>query len=304
LFTHFNHSQFRRYLLAFGSLFSRVTLSRTQGTAEVQRMVVPLDYGPKEKWFVRLTQDRDLGKGVAVILPRMSYELSGVSYDGSRKLNTMNHMSFATDEQRKLARMYVGVPYTLNFELSILTKLQQDGLQIVEQIFPYFTPDLTMALLVIPELGLTDQVPITITSSTHSDSYEGDFETRRAVVWNLGFSMKVNFYGPRRKQSRIEEIFVDIYNSPLNDLIDPPEYLASEAAPTELLLSEDDSGHIADESTANTYLTTGRVARVHVAAVPQDQQPVSKDDIDAVTTLTEYDGDIKRTYDITGDEDV
>lgn len=301
MFQYFNHSLMRRYLLAFGSLFTKVSLARVDsGATEVQRLLVPIEYGPKEKWYTRLTKDPNLTQGVSQILPRLAYEVSGISYDNSRKLNTLNPLSFPNDDARKLSRIYVGVPYTINFNLVALVKLQQDGLQIVEQILPYFTPDLTMAISVVPELGLVDQVPITLQSVATQDNYEGDFETRRAIEWTLTFSMKVYFYGPRRKQNRIEEIFVDIYNSPLADSLDSLTYLQSESR--DLFLQEDEGGHIADESTANTFLTSGRVARVHVVADPREQYPADKDDIDAIVTLLEDDGDKRRTFDMS-DED-
>jgi hypothetical protein len=269
-----------------------LTRELSDGT-EVQRMTVPLQYGPKERWYTRLVTDPNLSQGVSQVVPAMSYEISSISYDTSRKLNTLNTLDYPTDEQRKLARMYVGVPYTLTFELAILTKLQQDGFQIVEQIFPYFTPDLTFALNVIPELGLVDQIPLTLTNVTHSDDYEGNFEKIRSITWQLAFTMKVNFYGPRRKQSRIEEIMVDIYNAPLNDLENPPLYLTTEEG--NHILLENGSGILADESTANSYLTTGRVARIEVVATPSDQSPDVTGEVISQTTITDWDGDVKHS---------
>lgn len=301
MFTHFNHSQFRRYILAFGKLFSRITLTRADAAgAEVQRFVVPIEFGPKERWYTRLVQDPNFTQGVSQVLPRLGYQMTGLAYDSKRKLNTMNSLSFPHDDMRKRQRMYVGVPYTLTFELAILTKLQQDGYQIVEQILPYFTPDLHLPVLALPNLGLVDVLPLTLTSVTSSDNYDGDFEHRRHIEWTLTFTWPINIYGPKRAQGRIEEIFVDLYDVPLDTALPAPEYLATETG--DLLLTEDETGHLVTEETPDIYTRTGRVARVHVAADPVDQMP--SDDPTSRTTLTEYDGDVKRSVDMTDEDDL
>jgi hypothetical protein len=289
--THFNHHQFRRFLVAFGSFFDDIQLRRTDDSGtEIQRMVVPLDYGPKDRWYTRLAQDPDFIRGIGTIVPRMSYELTGISYDGSRKLASLNHLAFPSPEVKSLARLYVGVPYVLKFDLSILTKIQQDGLQIVEQILPYFTPDLTFKMQTVPELGLIDMIPLTLLDVGHTDNYEGDFEHRRLIIWNLQFSMKVNFYGPVRQRSRIEEVVVDIYNSPLGDIVIPPEFVTTEQLDEWTM--EDSSGHMATEKTPETYLSTGRVSRIDVVATNHDQDPTQP--IQATTTITDDDADVKR----------
>jgi hypothetical protein len=213
----------------------------------------------------------------------MSFELTGINYDGSRHLNSLNHLTFQTPEQKHMARLYVGVPYTLHFDLDILVKLQQDGLQIVEQILPYFTPDLTFRLRPIPALGFPDQIPLTLTSTTQSDNYEGDFEHRRAIVWTLGFTMKVNFYGPIKSQGIIDEVVVDIYNSPLNDIIDPPITLETEDG--QLLELEDGSGHLMGEATPDAYLGQTPTAVVDTVALP-NQDPIPGN-VASTTTVTE-----------------
>ena len=140
--THFKHLLLRRYLLSFGSLFDNITLTREDTAGdEVYRQIVPIEYGPKERWLTRLTQDPDHNQGVAQVVPRLSYEMSGIAYDTARKLNTLEKLTYAAASSDDRGRLYVGTPYTLTVGLSVLTKLQQDGMQIVEQILPYFTPD-------------------------------------------------------------------------------------------------------------------------------------------------------------------
>lgn len=223
--THFKHLLMRRYLLAFGSLFDNMTITREDSVGTEQyRQVVPLEYGPKERWLTRLTQDPDFLQGVAQVVPRMSYELKDLSYDPSRKLNTLNRLGFNSNTPGSRPRSYVGVPYTLTIELTILTKLQQDGMQLVEQILPYFTPDYTIAVRPLSEYSeLVDVIPVTLNSISHADNYEGDFLTRRAIIWDLQFSMKVFFYGPVKAGKPIEEVFVNLYNSTYPDLQAPPD---------------------------------------------------------------------------------
>lgn len=298
---HFNHNQLRRALLAFGSFFTNIELRRTDGSGnEVQRLIVPLEYGPKERWLVRLKQDPDFVRSVGLVVPRMSYEITNISYDPARKMNSLHEMRFPTPAQQRLARLYVGVPYTLGIDLSILVKTQADGLQILEQILPYFTPDITFRLKPLaPQLPLEDQIPLTLVGTSETDNYEGDFEHRRAIIWTLSFTMKLNFYGPKKEQNRIDEVVVDIYNSPLLDLLDPPETLGQENGGN--FVMEDGSGNLMDESTADTYTDTGRVARIDAVPNNPNQDPFERP-VAANTTITESSGDVKRTRTFTDEQ--
>ena len=258
--THFKHLLLRRYLLAFGSLFDNMIITREDSSGnEAYRQVVPLEYGPKERWLVRLTQDPDFLKSVGEVVPRMSYEISSLTYDATRKINTLDKLTFPSAEAGNRARMYVGVPYNIGIKLSVLVKLQQDGMQIVEQILPYFTPDYTIAIRPLDELPqLVDTIPITLQSVSQSDKYEGNFETRRVIIWELDFTIKAFFYGPVRTQKRVQEVIVNLYNSTQADL----------AAPL-------------------TQEYSLPVVTIDVVADPTDQEPATVEDITAVTTITE-----------------
>jgi hypothetical protein len=292
MYAHFKHSQFRRYIIAFGSLFTSLIVTRDDSSgAELQRIVVPIDYGPKERWLYRLVQDPNLEQSVSQVLPRFSFELTGVNYDSGRKMNTLNTMAFPTTDQSKLSRMYTGVPYNLNFDLTLLTKFQSDGFQVTEQILPYFTPEITFAMKPVPELGLIDQVPLALTAVSHSDNYEGEFETRRAILWTFNFTMKVYFYGPRKSQSRIEEVLVDIYNPPFDVDLDPQQILTTEDGA--MLLDETGTAALEPEASPDFYGETGRVARVEVDADEAGN---------VTTTITESDGDVVRVRDFTDEQ--
>lgn len=300
MFSFFHHQQLRRYLLAFGSFFDSIDVRRYDTTGKVvQRIQVPIEYGPKERWLVNITENPDFSRGIGIALPRLSYEMTGIAYDGNRKLNTMNQLRFPNTEQARMARTYVGVPYLLNIQLSALVKFQTDGFQIVEQILPYFTPDLTFVVQNVPELGIADQIPMTLTNVSSADNYEGDFEKRRVIVWTLDFQLKVYFYGPNKSQGRIEEVIVDVYNAPIASLNEPPEYFATEN--DSFIVDEQSEGLLATEETANVYLTTGRVARVTATADPRNQQS-EPPNVTANVTLTDYSGDVKRTRQLTDDE--
>lgn len=285
MFQFFDHQQLRRYLLAFGSFFDSIFVVRYDITGkETQRIQVPIQYGPKEKWLLHIIQDPDFLQSVAITVPRLSYELTSITYDGDRKLASLNQLRFPTgSEQSKLARTYIGVPYILNFNLSGLVKFQTDGFQIVEQIIPYFTPELTFVINNVPELGIADQIPLRLMNISESDNYEGDFEKRRIIIWSMDFSMKVYFYGPNKSQGRIEEVIVDVYNSPISSLNEPPEYFATQDN-LQTLVEREDGGHLVTEDTNDVYTVPDVV--IDVKADPLDQQ-AQPPDVHANTTITE-----------------
>ena len=278
--SHFDNQLIRKYLVAFGSFFDNISVVRTNDTTK-QKIAVPIEYGPKERWLTRIVQDPKFLQGVGQIVPRMAYEMTGFSYDSTRKLNTLNKLTFPSATAQRLARTYVGVPYNLTIDLHILTKYQTDAFQIVEQILPFFTPDLQFAINVIPSLGLVDQVPLVIAGVTHSDNYEGDFEHRRAITWTLTFTMKVNVYGPQKTQAQIDDVLVDLYLG--DDFTDEPQLLETED--NSLLTTEDSLGHILTEDTNAEYVQNGRVARIESILTPIDQ--LETPNPTATTTVTE-----------------
>lgn len=291
MFSFFNHEQFRRYLVAFGSIFNHIEIRRTDADgAEVQRLVVPIEYAQKERWFTRLTQDPEFLQGVGQTLPRLSYEVEKVSYDAPRKLNNFDAMAFPSSSQGRLTRLWSGVPYNIDINLTLLAKTQQDALQVVEQVLPFFTPDYIFAMETIPSIPLVDQIPVILNSVSPADSWDGEFEKLRAITWTFSFTMKVNFYGPVKTGHRIEEVIIDLYKMPLAGL-DAPIYMKNEDG--SLMLLESGTGHLMNEATANAYLTTGRVARIDAVALP-NQVPEPGPNVLADVTLTEFDGDVKR----------
>jgi hypothetical protein len=211
----FYHGVIRKTIVAFGRLFSNIYIDRKEGDSvtgvTAQRLQIPLAYAPKEKWLVRLEQDPNLENNTYVTLPRMSFEITGYSYDSSRKLAKMQKIVCNTGELSNA--IFTPVPYNVDISLYILTKTQEDGLQIVEQILPTFAPEYTLSINAIPEMNIVQDVPVILNSINVSDEYDGDFQTRRFVTHTLSFTLKTNLYGAVQDNKPIYTVGANITNS-------------------------------------------------------------------------------------------
>ena len=175
----------------------------------MQRIQIPISYAPKEKWLVRLEQQPDLENNVTMVsLPRMSFEIGGYQYDSSRKINRMSQIK--SGNTATVNSVYTPVPYNLDLSLYVITKNQEDGLQIIEQILPTFTPEYTLHINMVPELGITMDVPIILNSVSVVDEYDGSFQDRRFVTHTLNFEMKLNLYGPISGQNIITQVNANV----------------------------------------------------------------------------------------------
>jgi hypothetical protein len=208
---YFYHSHIRKTVSVFGTLFNNIVVQHKEASGSVVNNIkVPLSYGPRQKFLTRLFEEPDLNAPeVAIRLPRMSFELTGMTYDTSVKLNKMN--TIATPSIHGQSTIRNPVPYIMNFTLSVYAKNQDDALQIVEQIIPYFNPEYVVTIKEIPELGITRDIPVVLQSVTYSDDYEGDFSTRRVLIYTLDFSMKTFFYGPTNlDQGVIKDAIINV----------------------------------------------------------------------------------------------
>ncbi len=210
---HFYNATTKKYIALFGTMFNKISISRynTLTGAEVQRMVVPISYGPYQKFLARLNQDPELNRKTAITLPRMAFEITNMQYDGSRKVNSLKKISgqqHANDSSKTY--QYVGAPYNLDFSLYIMTKYAEDGTQIIEQILPFFKPEWTTTVKLIDNLDPLD-IPLVLNSVNTEDLYESDFETRRSLLWTLNFTMKGWYFGPQRENKVIKFIDVKTY---------------------------------------------------------------------------------------------
>jgi len=213
--SHFYNEGLRKLTIAFGQIFNNIVLQNTSSTGAVtKRFRVPLAYAPKEKFLVRLEQQANLqqDREVAVTLPRLGFEITGLSYDASRKINKMQKViRVKSGETGKVMNFNrAPVPYNINFSLYSFTATAENGLQIIEQILPFFQPEYTVTMNVIPELDIKRDIPIILNSVNYEDTYNGEFTQRRAVIYTLNFTAKTYLYGPMSNQGIIKEVQADL----------------------------------------------------------------------------------------------
>jgi len=191
MFEYFYNEIFRSVIIGFGSLFNGIEIKKGDSIIKV-----PLAYGPTQKFLARMQQEADLNKPVSITLPRMSFEFLGLQYDASRKSTQTQTIINQTPDGANVKRNYLPVPYNMRFELSIMTKLNDDMLQIIEQILPYFQPAYQLPINFLGNLKEKRDVPINLDNISMEDDYEGNFDTRRALIYTLSFTAKTTLFGP------------------------------------------------------------------------------------------------------------
>ena len=193
----FYHETIRKCVIGFGTLFNDIHITRTDSSGNVvQSMKVPLAFGPKQKFLVRLREDPSISKTVAITLPRIGFQIGAISYDATRKLNKVQKVKKAGSAGNKVDTQYMPVPYNIDFEMFAMSKNSDDGLQIVEQVLPYFQPEYTITINDVVQMNNKRDVPIVLTNISYEDNYEGDFAERRAIIYTLNFTAKAYLYGP------------------------------------------------------------------------------------------------------------
>jgi hypothetical protein len=203
----------RKAVVAFGNIFNNISLIRKDAAGNtIQTIRVPLSYAPKQKFITKIQQRPDVDtQNFQVILPRMAFEMRSMTYDPSRKVAPLQQIRKVDNINSSLSQ-YVPVPYNLDMTLYVYAKNQDDGLQIIEQIVPYFNPDFNLTIKAIPELELLNDLMVVLDKIEFEDSYEGDLSDRRAIIWTLDFTMKLNFYGPITKSSVIRKTVSNIFS--------------------------------------------------------------------------------------------
>ena len=204
MFEYFYNEILRRTIISFGTLFNDISIKKTDSSDDVFSVVkVPLAYGPTQKFLARLEQSPDLNKPFAITLPRMSFEFTGLTYDPSRKVTTTQTFTVKDpDSATDVKKSYMPVPYNMAFELSIMTKLNDDALQIVEQILPYFQPAYNLTVELVESIQEKRDIPVVLENITMSDEYEGDFTSRRVLLYTLRFTAKTYLFGPATKATK------------------------------------------------------------------------------------------------------
>ncbi len=211
---YYYHEILRKTIISFGTIFNDIHIRHRDGAGkETSDMRVPLAYGPMQKFLARLEQQPDLNRAVQITLPRMSFETTNIAYDATRKAGITQ--TFKATDGNNLRKVFMPVPYNLGFELNILVKLNDDALQIVEQILPYFQPSFNVTVDLVDVIGEKRDIPIVLDNISFQDDYEGDFATRRALIYTLNFTAKTYLFGPVSDSSEglIKKVQVDYHAS-------------------------------------------------------------------------------------------
>ena len=269
----FYHQTIRKYVAAFGTLFNDINIERKNSSGTVvERVKVPLAYGPRQKWILALSDTTDQRRVLAARLPRIGFSLTGINYDSVRKLNTViRNVAANTASTGSVLSQYNPVPYNFDFELFILVNNAEDGTQILEQILPYFTPEFTVTINTIPDMGIKADVPIVLNSASQSDEYEGELATRRTIIWTLSFllkgfvypdvksgtlikSIEVNFRIPGDGDSDVQDLEQEfIVLETTKDALATSDYILLETGNYERIMSEKSSQDIGDATVKSRY---------------------------------------------------
>jgi hypothetical protein len=293
----------RKTIIAFGTLFNEIYIKHEeQDGTDYSFIKVPIAYGPIQKFLARVEQKPDLRKRVAMTLPRMSFEMTSMRYDNSRKISAMQTFkAIKTDDRTEQVKVFMPVPYNIGFQLSIMTKLNDDMLQIIEQILPTFQPNFTLTINLISSIGEKKDVPVVLEGIGMEDSYEGDYTERRALVYTLNFTAKTYLFGPipNSTDGLIKKVQVDYYTN--TDTKNASRQLRYTVTPraikdynndntTTLAQDIDDKVTVFDVSSAvslvnNSYIMIG-----------DEEMYIKNISEDTLTVLRAQDGTIKTTH--------
>jgi len=212
--TYFYHEIIRRTVIAFGTLFNDINIRHKDSSGDsISQMKVPLAYGPVQKFLARIEQQPELNKPIAMTLPRLSFEMTSIQYDPTRKANITQ--TFKASDGINLKKVFLPVPYNLGFQLILISKLNDDALQVVEQILPYFQPAFNLTVDLVDSIGEKRDIPVVLDNVSFTDDYEGDFSTRRILIYTFNFTAKTYLFGPIAESTDglIRKVQVDTYSS-------------------------------------------------------------------------------------------
>ena len=212
--SYFYHSQIRRTIAVFGTLFNNINIRKTDSAGKIlQDIKVPLAYGPRQKFLARVQNQTDLNDAkLAIKLPRMSFEITSISYDTNQTVNKSNEVRVGSITSNTRNSVRAPAPYRVGIQLNIMAKNQDEALQILEQILPTFKPDYTVTINEVPTIGIKSDIPIVLQGVSMNDDYEGDFITRRAIIYTLDFETRVNFYGEVQNKKTIRKVVSDFFD--------------------------------------------------------------------------------------------
>lgn len=219
--SHYYHGAIRKYIIMFGSMFNDIDIVRVDKNGKrTQTIRVPIAYGPKEKFLARLNQDPSLDRQVATQLPRLSFEITDMSYSPTRTLNKLQRNTSSGATNNLLTSQFTPVPYDISISLSAMFANNEDAVQVVEQILPYFRPEFTHSMKLVSETDQYYDIPTVLQGMTIEDTYEADFQTRRAIIYNFNFLIKGYIFGPTSNKGTIKRTVVDFNVAEGDTLVD------------------------------------------------------------------------------------
>ena len=265
LATYFYHEILRKTVIGFGTLFNNINIRHKDASGtNFSVLKVPLAYGPMQKFLARIQQQPDLDRETAITLPRLSFEMQGLQYDPTRKTGIAQ--TFLTKNGTNAKKVYMPVPYNVGFELSIMAKLSDDALQILEQIVPYFQPSFNITVNLISSIGEKKDIPIVLESINYSDQYEGGFDSRRIIIYTLSFTAKTYLFGPvaDNPEGLIKKVDVDYYTS--TNIKTARRNIRYSATPTAKENYDDDTATVIDGAISEKVTTFKVSATTDLAA--------------------------------------
>lgn len=252
MFSRFYNGTIRRMVVAFGSLFNEIYIDRVE-SGGMKTLLVPISYAPKEKYKTRLAGDPNLQNPNQIVLPRMAFEITGYMYDSTRKRNsTTKFIPRNSNAAKGVDFTYAEVPYNIDFGLYVYVRNMDDGLRIIEQILPQFSPEF-VATINFDDIRKLIDVPIYLNSVSSEEDYEGDFSTRRSIIFTLNFTMKTYLFGPKRNYKEIRTVQASFLNGSVFD--DPlPEGLTyTPGSATNFVYARDIVGVSGSGATLSNY---------------------------------------------------
>ncbi len=293
--TYFYHEILRKTVIGFGTLFNNINIRHKDASGTTfSTLKVPLAYGPMQKFLARIQQQPDLDRETAITLPRLSFEMQGIQYDPTRKTGIAQ--TFLTKNGTNAKRVYMPVPYNIGFELSIMAKLSDDALQILEQILPYFQPSFNITVNLISSIGEKKDIPIVLESINYSDQYEGGFESRRTIVYTLSFVAKTYLFGPvaENPEGLIKKVDVDYYAN--TNTKTARRSIRYSATPTAKKNYDDDTATVVDGAISEKVTTFKVSATTDLAA---NQRIIIDTEIMFIRSITGQNITVYRAYDNT-----
>ena len=291
--TYFYHEILRKTVISFGTLFNQIYIKHQDAANNtISEMKVPLAYGPMQKFLARIEQQADLNRAVQIGLPRMSFEMNSIQYDATRKTSVTQTFK-AVDDNNRIKKVYMPVPYNIGFELNILTKLNDDALQIIEQILPYFQPSFNITVELVDSIGEKRDIPIVLDSINFQDDYEGDFSTRRALIYTLQFTAKTYLFGPIADSTEgiIRKVQVDYYTD--TDTVRAKREMRYTATPTARKDYDNDTGAIITE---DLTVSETKISVNDTSPLSTGDRIILNSEIMKITALTSNTITVKRAY--------